>query len=73
MKFKTFWNNFRDVVTRFGIDYSNADWYVKWAEQFAVSIKVYNPPKKRFYTFGERACSTRSRPLQVSGWTILGR
>jgi hypothetical protein len=39
MKFKAFWNTFRDVVTRFGIDYSNADWYVKWAEQFAVSIK----------------------------------
>ena len=48
MKFKTFWNNFRDVVTRFGIDYSNADWYVKWAEQFAVSIKVYNPLKNDF-------------------------
>jgi len=39
MKFKTFWNTFHDVVIRFGIDYSNADWYVKWAEQFAVSIK----------------------------------
>ena len=39
MKFNTFWNNFRDVVIRFSIDSSNADWYVKCAEQFAVSIK----------------------------------
>ena len=35
----TFWSNFRDAVIRFGIDSSNADWYVKWAKQFAVSIK----------------------------------
>ena len=35
----TFWSNFRDAVIRSGIDSSNADWYVKWAKQFAVSIK----------------------------------
>ena len=35
----TFWSNFRDAVIRSGIDSSNADWYVKWAEKFAVSIK----------------------------------
>jgi hypothetical protein len=39
MKFNTFWNNFRDIVIRFGIGSSNGGWYVKWAEQFAVSIK----------------------------------
>jgi hypothetical protein len=39
MKFNTFWNNFRDIVIRFGIGSSNTAWYVKWAEQFAVSIK----------------------------------
>jgi hypothetical protein len=27
------------MVIRFGIDSSSADWYVKWAEQFAASIK----------------------------------
>ena len=27
------------MVIRLGIDYSNADWYVKCAEQFAISIK----------------------------------
>jgi hypothetical protein len=42
-----FWNIpfgiISDVVIRFSIDSSSADWYVKCAEQFAVSIKVYNP------------------------------
>lgn len=35
----TFWSNFRNTVIRSGIDSPYADKYVKWAEQFAVSIK----------------------------------
>jgi hypothetical protein len=34
-----FWAGFRKSVIRYGISESDADWYVKWGEKFAISIK----------------------------------
>ena len=34
-----FWVNFRSVVIEQGINEKNADWYVKWGQKFAMSIK----------------------------------
>ncbi len=34
-----FWLLYRDVIVGSGIPEKNADWYVRWAQKFAVSTK----------------------------------
>ena len=34
-----FWAGFRKSVIQYGISESDADWYVKWGQKFALSIK----------------------------------
>ena len=34
-----FWDQFRDLVIQSGVSDSYADWYVKWRQKFAVSVK----------------------------------
>ncbi len=41
-----FWDSYRNVVVETGIPVRNADWYVRWAEKFAKSIKN-KPLRKR--------------------------
>ena len=34
-----FWADFRETIINNNVSESEADWYVKWCEKFAVSIK----------------------------------
>jgi len=56
-----FWANFRDSVLKNDIPESQADSYVKWAENFAVSIKGRDRDANDFMLF---CC----QPLCERGW-----
>ena len=34
-----FWKNYRNIVVAEGVPEATADWYLRWARRFAVSIK----------------------------------
>jgi len=34
-----FWKNYRTIVVAEGVPEATADWYLRWARRFAVSIK----------------------------------
>ena len=37
-----FWDKYREVVIKNGVSEKYVDYYVKWAQKFALSIKEYH-------------------------------
>ncbi|MDB9822204.1 site-specific integrase [Deltaproteobacteria bacterium] len=64
-----FWVRFRDSVIQYGVPDTYADWYVKWGQKFAVSIKG-RPLRQRTGNDIEHFLSNLSSRKNVGKWQV---
>jgi integron integrase len=64
-----FWDSYRDVAVEAGIPERNADWYVRWAEKFAKSIKN-KPLRKRGASDIENFLFGLSNQSNIESWQV---
>jgi integron integrase len=64
-----FWASYRDVVVEAGIPERNTDWYVRWAEKFAKSIKN-KPLRKRVASDVENFLFELSHQSNIESWQV---
>ena len=64
-----FWNQFRDLVIQSGVSDSYADWYVKWGQKFALSIKG-KPLRQRTVEDIQRFLINISNKKGVQRWQV---
>jgi integron integrase len=64
-----FWDSYRNVVVEAGIPERNADWYVRWAEKFAKSIKN-KPLRKRGASDIDNFLSELSNQTGIESWQV---
>lgn len=64
-----FWDSYRDVLAEAGIPVRNADWYVRWAEKFAESIKN-KPLRQRGASDIENFLFELSNQSGIESWQV---
>ena len=68
-KVKHFWDSYRNVVVEAGIPDKNADWYVRWAEKFAKSMKN-KPLRNRGASDIDNFLSELSSQRSIESWQV---
>ncbi len=68
-KVNDFWDSYRKVVVESGIPDKNADWYVRWAQNFAKSIKG-KPLRKRAASDIEHFLIDLSHQSGIESWQV---